>query len=222
LAELNARIRTLLEELNGRPMRTYGGQSRRALYEALDRPALRPLPAERYVFAAWKRARVNIDYHVEVERHLYSVPHPLVRQEVDVRLTATTVEVFRSGRRVASHVRNDEPGRFTTVPEHMPKAHRQHAEWSPSRLIRWASQCGPSVEKLVAAILDSRPHPEQGYRSCLDAACARALGAGARSYRNVESILRGGLDRLPQAAPEAARPAASIEHENIRGPGYYH
>jgi transposase len=236
LAALNARIRELLDDLNARPMRAYGNKSRRELFVALDRPALRPLPAERYVFAEWKRARVNIDYHVEVDHHLYSVPHALVREAVDVRLTAGTVEVFHGGRRVASHVRSHEAGRFTTVGEHMPAAHRKHAEWSPSRLIRWAGRIGPGAEKLVTEILESRPHPEQGYRSCLgilrlgrrygterlEAACARALAARARSYRHVESILRHGLDRLPQDTPQDARPTPRIEHENIRGPGYYH
>lgn len=235
LRALNERIRALLDDLNARPMRAYGARSRRDLYEALDRPALRSLPPERYVFAEWKRAAVNIDYHIDVDRHLYSVPHTLVRQTVEVRLTASTVEVFSGGRRVASHARSHEAGRFTTVADHMPAAHRKHAEWSPSRLIRWASRIGPGTEKLVTEILESRPHPEQGYRSCLgilrlgrrygnerlEAACERAHAARARSYRHVQSILRNGMDRLPKDSAEADRAPAAIEHENLRGPGYY-
>jgi transposase len=166
LAALNARIAELLTLLNARRMRRYGA-SRQELFERLDRPALRPLPAEPFVYAEWKLARVNVDYHVELHRHYYSVPYPLVHERVDVRATATTVEVFHRGQRVAAHVRDDTPGRHTTDPAHMPKAHQRHLEWSPSRLITWGRTIGPDTAALVEAILADRPHPEQGYRSCL-------------------------------------------------------
>lgn len=233
LAELNARLKVLLAELNDRPMKALGGVTRRQLFEELDRPALRPLPAERFEPCVWRKAKVNIDYHVAVDRHLYSVPHGLVHAEVEVRLTAAGIEIFHQGQRVAAHCRSHEPGRFTTVPEHMPAAHRQHLDWSPSRLIRWANKVGPQTEALVTRILEERPHPEQGYRSCLgllrlakshgdsrlEAACARALAANARSFRHVKSILDKGLDRVPLASTPAPRPA--IQHDNIRGPAYY-
>jgi transposase len=235
LAALNARIRELLTTLNARPMKGYGGRSRRDLFEQFDQPALQPLPAERFVHADWLRARVNIDYHVEVDRHYYSVPHPLVHETVDVRLSATTVEIFQRGTRVWLHARSAQPGRHTTVAAHMPKAHRAHQEWSPSRLVRWGATIGAETATLVEQILASRPHPEQGYRSCLgllrlakrygparlNAACARAVAVGARSYRHVDSMLRHGLDQhpLPLDAPDA-RPA--ITHANVRGPAYYH
>ena len=233
LAALNARIADLLEDLNARPMKGYGGQSRRMLFERFDRPALRPLPTDRYVYAEWRKARVNIDYHVEVDHHCYSVPHPLVHTVVEVRLTAATVEVLHRGQRVGLHVRSAHPGGYTTIPEHMPKAHRAHLEWTPSRLIHWAETIGPAVGALAAAILDARPHPEQGYRSCLglmrlakrhgperlNAACQRALTAGARSYKHVDSILKHGLDRLPLEAPTSV--SAPRVHENIRGAEYY-
>jgi len=233
LAALNARIWELLEDLNARPMKGYGGQSRRVLFERFDRPALRPLPTDRYVYAEWCKARVNIDYHVEVDHHFYSVPHPLVHAAVEARLTAATVEILHRGQRVWLHVRSLRRGGYTTIPEHMPKAHRAHLEWTPSRLIHWAETIGPAVGALAAAILASRPHPEQGYRSCLglmrlakrheaerlNAACARALAVGARSYKHVDSILKHGLDRLPLEAPAPVSPAPV--HENIRGAAYY-
>ena len=236
LIELNGRIAELLEELNGRLMRVYGA-SRRELFERFDKPALKPLPDRRFVYGEWKSARVSIDYHVEVDHHYYSVPHQLVGEKLDVRLTATTVEIFQRGVRVASHARSYRRGMHTTVAEHMPAAHRAHHEWSPSRLVRWGQTVGPKTAALVEAILSDRPHPEQGYRSCLgilrlerrygrerlEAACARALGAGARSYRHVDSILKHGLDRQPSQEPSVAgEPRQLLLHENVRGGRYYH
>jgi len=235
LTALNERIAELLEDLNARPMKGYGGQSRRMLFDRFDRPALHPLPADRYVYAEWSKATVNIDYHVDVDHHLYSVPHPLVHSVVEVCLTAATVEIYHRGQRVWLHVRSAHHGGYTTIPEHMPKAHRAHLEWTPTRLIRWAETLGPSVGGLARAILESRPHPEQGYRSCLglmrlakrhgperlDAACARALAAGARSYKHVDSILKHGLDRVPLDPPAAAATRSAGAHANVRGPAYY-
>lgn len=240
LAALNGRIRSLLDRLNNRPMRSYRA-SRRELFEKIDRPALRPLPDRRFVFAEWKIAKVSIDYHVELEGHSYSVPHALVGERVELRFTAATLEVYCRGQRVASHTRHGphhrSPGRHSTQSSHMPKAHQKHLEWTPSRLVHWGESVGASTGELVAAILADRPHPEQGYRSCLgilrlerkygkprlEAACARAHRVGARSYRHIESILKNGLDRV---APEggSASPQASLplRHENLRGSDYYH
>ena len=233
LAELNAAIRTKLAALNARPFKKLPG-SRKSLFEELERPALRPLPQARYEFATWKSATVNIDYHVEVERHYYSVPYQLAREHVDVRLSRSTVELFLRGRRVASHLRSDARGRHTTTAEHMPESHRRHLEWTPGRIVRWAERTGPQTASLVTAVMGSRPHPEQGYRSCLgimrlgrrfgderlEAACTRALAASALSYRSVESILKHGLDGQP--LPETTTDLTPRAHENVRGPGYYH
>ncbi len=232
LAALNARIRELLADLNARPMKGYDGRSRRELFARFDQPALRPLPAERFVYTEWRQARVNIDYHIDVERHLYSVPHRLIHQTVDVRLSATTVEVFQRGTRLWVHARQHHPG-FTTIPEHMPHAHRAHLEWSPSRLIQWGATVGPQTAALVEQILASRPHPEQGYRSCLgllrlakqygpervEVASGRAVAAGARSYRHVEAMLKHGLDRVPLDTTESSSPRPG--HANVRGPASY-
>jgi len=236
LGALNPRIWELLETLNTRRMRRYGA-SRRELFERLDRPALRPLPATPFVYGEWKRATVNVDYHVEVDHHYYSVPHTLVplREAVDVRVSALTVEIYHRGQRVAAHLRSHARGQHTTDPAHMPKAHLAHREWSPSRLIAWARTVGVQTAALVEAILASRPHPEQGYRSCLgilrlakrdgptrvEAACARALAVGARSYRHVEAILKHGLDRVPLPGAEAAPTARPLVHAQLRGPVYY-
>ena len=231
LGALNLAIRVRLDALNDRPMKKLG-ISRRALYEQLDRPALRPLPATRYVLAYWKLCRVSIDYHVLVERHAYSVPFQLLREQVEVRYTTTTVEVFFKGRRVSSHPRRYD-GQPSTVAEHMPSAHRAHAEWTPSRLIRWAEKVGPATGELVARILESRPHPEQGYKAVLglmrlgrqhgnprlDAASARAMALGSCRFHTVKNILATGQDRLPLEPPGETAPTPT--HANIRGADYY-
>jgi transposase len=234
LTEMNERIGELLEDLNHRKMRLYGA-SRRELFEKIDKPALRPLPERPFVYAEWKKVRVNIDYHVEVDHHLYSAPHDLVHEELEARFTSTTVELLHRGARVASHARSYVRGQHTTKPEHMPKAHQKHLEWTPSRLVHWAGTIGPRAQELVQSILAERPHPEMGYRSCLgilrlakqygnerlEAACARASAVRARSYRHVASILKNGLDRAP--LPGSSEPdAPRAPHENIRGGGYYH
>lgn len=236
LEALNRRIAELLEVLNDRKMQTYGA-SRRELFERLDKPALRPLPTTAFEYAEWRVARVNIDYHVAVEHHFYSAPHALIHEQLDVRLSASTVELLHKGRRVASHPRSHIRGRHTTDPAHMPKAHQKHLEWTPSRITTWAGTIGESTRALVERILAERTHPEQGYRSCLgilrlakvyseprlEAACARALIAGARSYRNLESILKNGLDRVPLVVATAAPPSPPSTElpENIRGSEYY-
>ena len=165
LVEVNAALAPLLLALNARPFKKLLG-SRQALFDALERPALRPLPVQSYEYAAWKLARVNIDYHVEVEGHYYSVPYALVKQQLDVRLSAQVVELFHKGKRVASHQRSPLKGRHSTVTAHRPKAHQRYAEWTPQRLIHWAAHSGPATAHVVETILASRPHPQQGFRSC--------------------------------------------------------
>jgi transposase len=234
LAEMNARIAELRDELNARKMRRYG-VSRRELFDRVDRPALLPLPADRYVTAIWSTAKVESDYHVEVDFHAYSVPHRHVGARVEARATATTVEILRNGERIAAHVRSYERGKHTTLAEHLPVAHRKHLEWTPERIGAWAAEVGSSTAALTTAILNERPHPEQGYRSCLgilrlckrygaerlERACARALVGGARSYRHVESILRAGLDRLDHPGVPTEPAPTPIAHENVRGGAYY-
>ena len=231
LSELNAAIRALLEELNRRPFKKLPG-CRRSLFEDLDRPALKQLPAERYVYAEWKRVRVNIDYHLEVDGHYYSVSYQLIKRELDVRLTANTIECFHKGRRVAGHVRSWLRGRHTTITAHMPKAHQGYAEWTPERVIQWTTQAGPATRAVAEHILASRPHPQQAFRSCLgimrlgksygrerlEAACRRALRFQATSYTSVKSILKNGLDTVPQ---EEGLESPPIAHPNIRGAAYY-
>ena len=230
LAELNHAIRALLDDLNARPMRGWG-MSRRALFERLDRPALLPLPAVDYEYAEWKRCRVGLDYHVEIARHYYSVPYRLLRQEVEARITTATVEIFHRGERVASHVRCHRPHRPSTIAEHMPSSHRRYRDWTHDRIRREATRIGADAATLVDVILRSRPHPEQGFRSCIgilglvtrfgakrvDAACARALALGTRSYSSVAAILKNRRERAADAAE-----APILLHENVRGPDYYH
>lgn len=233
LAELNAAIRELLERLNARPFKKLPG-SRREHFAQLDKPALQPLPAAPYVYAEWKKARVHIDYHVEVDGHYYSVPHTLVKKQLEVRITRNTIECFQRGNRVASHRRSYHKGRHTTTSAHMPEAHRQASGWSPERLANWAAETGPATEKLVLTVLSARKHPQQAYRSCLgilrlgkaygserlEAACRRALTLGSHSYKSIESILKHRLDERPLT--QQADPPLPEDHDNIRGPSYYH
>ena len=232
LADLNQAIAELLDRLNQKPFRKRDG-SRAEWFLKLDRPALRPLPAEPYHFAEWKKARVNIDYHIEIGRHYYSVPYSLVHRKVEARYTAMIVEIFHGGQRVATHARSYKVGGFTTIHAHRPKSHQRYLEWTPQRLVHWASTVGPSTAALVDKILQSRPHPEQGFRSCLgvlrlgksyghdrlEAAASRALTLDACSYKSVKSILHTGLDRQPSLELPPDRPP--IHHANIRGTDYF-
>ncbi len=233
LGEVNEAIAELLDRLNERPFRKREG-SRRTLFETLDRPALKPLPAERYQCGEWKTVRVNIDYHVEFDRHWYSVPYQLTQQQVEIRATAATVEIFHKGTRAASHARSHAAYRHTTTHEHRPKAHQRHLEWTPSRVVEWSSKIGPATAQVVDRILTSNRHPEQGFRSCLgiirlgdkyphtrvEAASRRALALNVCSYQSLKSILENNLDsQAPEPAPENPQPP--VDHSNLRGPDYY-
>jgi transposase len=234
VAELDAAVTELLPALNHRPFKKLPG-CRTDAFEKLDAPYLRALPATRFVLADWKRASVNIDYHVEYDGRYYSVPHALVRQEVELRITPSMIEVLAKGRRVASHPKHPHKGGYSTIPDHMPAAHRAHADWSPGRLMNWAASVGPATGELVKRLLLEKPHPEQGYRSCLglmrlartagrermEAACIRALAIGTHRYRSVASILEKGLDRQPVTGSAQAE-LTLPDHANVRGPDYYH
>ncbi len=232
LSELNESIRELLERLNNRPFKKLPG-TRRSQFEALDQPALKALPTQRFEYAEWRKVRVGPDYHVEVDEHHYSVPYQLARQELEVRVMAQTIECLHRGRRVACHVRSFLQGGMTTLPEHRPRAHRHYAEWTPQKLVQWARELGPATAEVVEEILNSRPHPHQGFHSCLglrklaklygsdrlEAACRRALAIGGLSYKSLRSMLKNGLDR--QALPEVTEPVAPLDHDNVRGAAYY-
>jgi len=233
LEELNRDMARLLKRLNERPFKKLPG-TRQSLFQSLDAPAMKPLPATPYTYAEWKPVRVHIDYHVEIEGHYYSVPCQLVKRQLDARLTADTVECFHKGQRVASHLRSQQKGRHTTVREHMPESHRQYGDWSPERLIRWAQKSGLSTAQIITTILSSRRHPQQGYRACLgilrlgktygderlEAACQRALLLGTHRYKSIESILKNGLDKRPLAQQQELN--LPEDHDNIRGSDYYH
>jgi transposase len=230
--ELNQRIKELLEHLNSRKFKKLNS-SRRELFETLERPSLKPLPAERYRYIDFKRPTVNIDYHVDVDGHFYSVPNQLRGKKLEAFLSADTVEIFYSNRRIVTHLRSYQKGKYSTLTEHMPKAHQKHLEWTPSRIIHWAEQTGPATAKLIETILSTRPHPEQGFKSCLgilrlgkhysperlEAAAIRAVHFRAFSYKSIKSILENGLDRVPFIKQKEV--IAAIHHDNIRGKEYY-
>ncbi|MFI5304036.1 MAG: IS21 family transposase [Nitrospiria bacterium] len=231
LSALNQSIAGLLEPLNTRPFKKLPG-NRRELFEVLDKPALKPLPQTPYEYAEWKKARVNIDYHIEVLGHYYSLPYTYVHQQVDVRLTVTAIECFHKGIRIASHPRNHQKGRHTTQIEHMPLSHQRTMGWTPTKMIQWGESIGHSTAQIIATILVSRPHPEQGIRSCLgvfrlaksygnerlEAACHKALALKVSSYKLIAAILKSGMDQKPLDPPkESSLP----DHDNIRGEDYY-
>jgi transposase len=232
LAECNAAIAGAVERMNSREMRRLG-MSRRQLFETIERPLMQTLPQDDFEYAEWHLARVGIDYHVEVQSFLYSVPHGLIREQVDTRATARTIEIFHRGKRVATHLRRYGGPRHGTKPEHMPSAHRRYAEWTPERLQRQAQGIGPNTEALIIAVMARRPHPEQGFRTCLgvlrlfrgldaarvEAVSLRAVEIGALSYASIASILKHRLDR---SAPPQAADGTPLLHANIRGPRYYH
>jgi transposase len=231
LAECNAAIALAIQRMNERPMRKLG-VSRRELFEKIERAALIALPADDWEFAEWRRARVNLDYHIEVHDFLYSVPHALIRAEVEVRATARTIEVFHRGQRVAVHQRRYMGRTHGAAPEHMPSSHRRYAKWSPERFRRWAAKIGPNAEGLISAVLQSRPHPEQGFRTCLgilrsyrgldaerlEAVSARAVELGVLNCKGVAALLA----RKADGAANEDRPPTLFDHANLRGPGYYH
>ena len=232
LAECNEAIALVMQRMNERPMRKLG-VSRRELFEKIERAALKELPAEDWEFAEWRRARVNLDYHIEVHDFLYSVPHALIRAEVDVRVTARTVEIFHRGQRVGAHQRRYMGRRHGTDPDHMPSSHRRYAEWTPDRFRRWAAKIGPNTEGLIVAVLASRPHPEQGFRTCLGILrfiAASIRPASKRSQPAPSNSARSTARASPpfstqkrdKAAANDGGQATLFDHANVRGPGYYH
>ena len=242
LDEANRAIAALVLELNARPFKKLPG-SRVTTFKALDQPALMALPAQPFELARWKKARVSIDYHIEVDRHYYSVPHQLVGCHVEVRITASTIECLYEGKRVASHINvhreramRTNAGRHSTLTEHMPKSHQAHREWTPGRLLAWGQSVGAATHELVRHLLESKPHPEMGYRACLglmrlgqsfgrarlEAACGRAVAVRAKTYKSVRNILRSGLDRVAANTEPAQAELRIFSHENVRGAKYYH
>lgn len=234
--EINEAIKPLLKAYNERDFYELEG-TRLSHYQELDKPALKPLPAQPYVYAEWKKARVSIDYHVAIEKHYYSVPYRLLKETIDVRMTHTTIECFHKGRRVALHKRSYKPG-HSTHHEHMPRAHQEYLEWTPERMHAWANKIGPNTGRLIKELIEMYKVPEQSYRSCLgilrmgkrygeerlENAAIRALHIGAIRYKNIESILKSGLDQQPLSKPDSESMATvpTVLHENIRGSKYYH
>jgi transposase len=233
LGELNEAIRECVAIINAKPFKKIPG-SRNSLFAELDRPAMLPLPSQRYEFGEWKSYKVPFDYHLPAVGQYWSAPHHLVGHKVEIRISARSIEIFTKTKRVASHLRV--PGttkRYVTDPAHMPKSHREHAEWTPERMIAWAAKTGPETKAFVAELLASRPHPEHGYRSVLgiirlekkhgaervEKATKRARALRSYSYHSVESILKNNLEDRP--LPERHRTRRNRQHDNIRGPEHY-
>ncbi|MDD3928076.1 MAG: IS21 family transposase [bacterium] len=232
ITEINEAVWELLEVIKHRRFKQMN-TTRWELFQKLDKPALRPLPNQRYQFLEWAKAKVHIDYHIAVNKHFYSVPHQLVGEQVDVRLSSTIVEVLYKNKRVASHLRSYLEGKTTTVIDHLPRTHQEYMKWTPERIISWAAETGPNTVAMVKKIMDSRPHPALGFKSCLgilslsrkypverlEAACRRGLKINVTTYKSIKSILERGLDQIP--LKEDAVQLTLSQHENIRGKEYY-
>jgi len=236
LADLNRTIKVLLDDLNRRPFKKLPG-SRLSQFEALDKSALKPLPAKHYEYVEFKLARVNIDYHIEFDKHYYSVPHHLVKSQVEVQASQDSVAIFFKGQQVARHARSLRQGGFTTDTHHMPETHRKHQTWTPERLISWGAKIGPATQSIVRDMLEQKKVPEQAYRVCLgllslakkytpqrlEAACLRAQHINARRLANIKSILESNMDQLPlPLSPQASQTPQTESHRNVRGADYYH
>jgi transposase len=236
LADLNRTIKVLLDDLNRRPFKKLPG-SRLSQFEALDKPALKPLPANHYEYVEFKLARVNIDYHIEFDKHYYSVPHYLVKSQVEVQASQDSVAIFFKGQQVARHARSLRQGGFTTDTHHMPESHRKHQTWTPERLVSWGAKIGPATQSIMRDMLEQKKVPEQAYRVCLgllnlakkytperlEAACLRAQHINARRLANIKSILESNMDQLPLPLSSQTLQAPQTEsHRNVRGADYYH
>lgn len=232
LGEVNTAVAQLLTRLNAHPFKKLPG-CRQEVWERMERPVLKALPERRYELAEWKEAGVNVDYHVEIDGHYYSVPYRLIGQRVTARYTRSSVEFFHKSQRVAAHVRSDLKGRHTTLPEHRPPAHEAYQQWTPERIASWAGTIGPNCRAAALAIMASRPLPEHGFRPCmglirlgkrysherLDRACGRALKLNIVGYRHIENMLKSGRDQLPLCEASAATTVSL--HDNLRGAQYY-
>jgi len=231
IGEINAAIKPRVDVFNRQSFQKMK-TSRYELFEQVDKPALKPLPPEKYHYAQWHHATIHIDYHFVFDDHYYSVPYHYIHHKVEIRATASSVECFYQGKRIAAHARKSARYKFTTISEHMPPAHRAHAEWSPERIKRWANKIGPSTKQFIEHLIASRAFPQQAFRSCLgilrlgtrfgearlEKACAIAYQAGATRYKQVETILKNKVDLIPPTTTNAAQ---VITHENIRGSHYY-
>lgn len=234
LYQLNQAISKLTHNLNSRPFKKLPG-SRLSTFEEIDKPELRLLPTRPYQFMCYKKARVHIDYHVELEQHHYSVPYQWTGKEIELRFNAESIECWHQGKQIALHVRSYRKGAHTTLADHMPKAHRKHMEWTPGRFLNWATDIGIATTRLVKHLLECKPHPEQGYRSCLgllnlskrygnarlEKACERAWQLGAKTRRSVDSILSHNLEDQP-TTHEKLNISIPLQHENLRGKNHYH
>ncbi len=232
LQELNAAISEELEKLNDRQM-AHINRSRRQLFEELDKPALKALPPEQFEMFAWKRCKVHVNYHIAVDKINYSVPYTLIGKSVDVRYNSRLLEIFYNGKRVVSHIRSYNTACYVTIPSHMPSNHNILHAWSPEKISRWAEGIGEYTGIFVDTLISNSRHPEQSIKSCmgikalsrkypqerLEAACKRALDAGAVRYKHLKSILETGMDKISYIEPETT---IIPIHENIRGGGYYH
>lgn len=231
-AQLNTALKQGIERLNERTMRTYG-QSRRERFEQVDQPHLSPLPTQGFEFAHWKNAKVNLDYHIEVDRHYYSVPYEYVRQEVRVKITEHFVQIFHDHQRISAHERSRIPFCHSTQADHMPPEHYAYKTQSREKFLVWAGQIGPATTQQVEAIFAKKAHEEQAFRTLkgvqhlgttygserLEAACHRANVLAMVGKKHLLSILKHKLESEP--LPNEMQAVVPIHHANVRGPLYY-
>lgn len=232
LGELNLAISSLLKELNNRPFKKLPG-TRFSQFEELDKPLLKNLPINTYELATFFKTRAYQNYHIKADENYYSVPYKLINQLIQVRLTVNTIECFYNGQRIATHIRSYQKGKYTTLLEHLPPAHKKFSQWNVEYFLNWAISIGPSVNEVIKLLLSSVTYPEQNYRACfgilkgvkkygndrLESACKRAIDINSPKYHTILSILQKGLDKQP--LPQFITATSVPKHNNIRGAGHY-
>lgn len=232
LGELNKTIRSLIDDLNELPFQKLPG-TRREKFLQLDKPNLKPLPKVKYQYTEIKTAKVHVDYHVEVDRHYYSVPYTLIKEKVDIHVCNNTISIYHDNKRIVTHPRSTFKGRHTTISEHMPEKHKFKEKWTPERMRGWAESIGEFTFDVIDKIIQKRQVPEQAYRSCLailtlakkfsnerlERSCKIAIDIGAPHRKNIESILKNGLDNLNEINQTSNVNVS--DHDNIRGQAYY-
>ncbi len=178
--EANEKISILLDRYNNKVMK-HIGKSRTQLFEELDKPMLSPLPANRYIYEQFKIARVNMDYHITLEKCNYSVPFKYLKEQVEVRYSTQHIRIYHKNKLIATHPRLRRSGDASTLHEHMPPNHQYaHEKMNPSRLRSWAKSIGEYSALFVEDAFDAAEHEPNAYRKIV------AVLSLAKRYGQVE------------------------------------
>ena len=229
--DLNKVIFRLTEEFNNAPFQKREG-SRNEVYENEEKPFMKPLPLNPFELSIYRKNKVNIDYHISVDRMNYSVPYEYVGKYVDVKLTESRLDIFYKGTLIASHKRlKGRRNQYSTLEDHMPENHRLY-KWNGERFRKWAISIGESTSRIIDQLLNSYKAEEQAYRGCLsilkladkygetrlEKACKLALSHLSKpGYKNIKMILEAGQDSRDDVKDKSDDDSFAF----IRGGKYY-